>query len=50
MKNALLTLKDDPILRKELVERGKKRLEIAVPSWDEIVGSVLIQEGIEVRR
>ena len=50
MKNALLTLKDDPILRKELVERGKKRLEIAVPSWDEIVGNVLIQEGIEVRR
>lgn len=48
MKNALLKLKNDTELRKSLVERGKKRLELRVPSWDEIIGNVLAQEKIDV--
>ncbi|MBQ9874366.1 MAG: glycosyltransferase [Thermoguttaceae bacterium] len=46
MKNGLLALKNDPQLRAELVERGKKRLQTKAPTWEEILGGVLTAEGL----
>lgn len=46
MKNGLLTLKNDPALCEELIERGRKRLKINAPTWEQIIGYVLKKEGI----
>lgn len=46
MKNGILTLKNDPDLRKELVEKGKRRVNTEVPSFQEIISGVLTEENI----
>jgi len=44
--SAILRLKEDHALRKELVAKGKKIIG-TFPSWDEIVANVLDSEGIK---
>lgn len=47
MKNALLALKNDSVLCKKLVERGRKRLEINSLRWEQIIGRILEMENLK---
>lgn len=47
MRDGILSLKDNPQLRHQLIQQGKERCQKHVRSWNDIAVDVLDQEGIE---